>query len=449
MKARKSIISIGETMKQGKFRVVKAAFVAACLVSVMTSGIASSVSAEPSGVVSSLLAAKTTTSTSVIRKSKVTKTKIVETSIKTVIVSVLTVGKNSAASNTTSDKGTRVLTNSSSVKISATTTVKTVKLLTNTTVTTTVVTTKVETFMKAPVGDLVFKFGMPSAGMSGITLQEAVERINFKYGYQGRIVEMANSDLVVAGGASGTFEMGSASTPSVMKVIQDGAPIRFFGENRRNTWTLVAKDPIKTCANMHGVRLSLHSPGSVTTAMWRVWYKNNCATTIKLTESFINGSPNRLIALLAGRIDVTLLEQEDLVGLPPTGYSVVANFSKDLPQIKTGLIWINQTFLEENPKVAADLMYEISRLAQEVNQDPASFKTLALKWTKGYEATVDKVIAAFRAGNIFPEEPGMFFKDLNESSAFFATAGILLPGLLAEHMAVLPPLKQANKRLGF
>jgi len=446
----KSIMSIGENMKQGKFRVVKAAFVAACLISVMTSGSASSVSAESSGVVRSLPAAKTTTSTSVIRKSKVTKTQIVETSIKTLIVSVLTVGKNSATSNTTSNKGTRVLTNSSSVKTSATTTVKTVKSLTNTTVTTTVVTTKVEKFTKAPLGKLKFTFAMGSAeGMSGVLIKESFERLKFKYGYQGNFVDVASSALVVGGAASGQFEMGSGTTPGTMKVIQNGAPIKFFGENMRNAWLLVSKSSIKSCADMNGVRLGLHSAGSGTTLLYRGWYKRNCATTIKPVELFIAGSPNRLQALISDRVDVTLLEVEDTLGLPASGYGVMSNFSKDLPQIKMALIWGNQTFLEKNPKIAADLVYEVSRLAQEVNQDAAAFKRYILKWTPGYGANIDKIVAAYQLAKLFPEDPGTFFKDLNETAAFFAAAGTLQPGLLAEQMATLTPLKQAMKRLDF
>jgi|GEM_PF-5905505 len=433
-------------MKQGKFRFVKVAVVAACLVSFMTSGIASSVSAEPSGAVQSVPSAKTTTSTSISRKSKVTKASIVETSIKKVVVTVVAKEKNSSTSNTTSDKGTRVPTNTSSVKISVATTVKTVKSLTNTTVTTTVVTTKVETFTKAPKGKLKFTFAMGSPGLSGTLLQESLERINFKYGYQGKFQEIANSDLVVAGGASGQFELGSSTTSAVMKVIQNGAPMRFIGENSRNQWTLVAKSSIKSCEDMNGARLGLHSPGGVSTALYRAWYRTNCATTIKPSELFIAGSPNRLQALISNRLDVTMMEVEDTLALPASGYAIVSNFSKDLPQIKTGLIWANQTFLTKNPQVAADLMYEISRLSQEFNQDAVAFKANAMKWTPAY-ANIDKIVAAYQAAKLFPEDLGSFFKDLNETAAFYAVGGTLKPGLLAEQMAILTPIRQAFKRL--
>jgi len=302
--------------------------------------------------------------------------------------------------------------------------------------------------MKAAKNKVKFTFATASDGMSGVPIREALERMNFKYGYEGKLQFIANSDLVIAGGASGQFDMGNSATSAAMKVIQAGAPLVFIGENIRNTWTLVAKSSIKSCADMDGKRLGLHSAGGASTALFRAWYKTNCAATIKPNELFIAGSPNRLQALIADRIDIAMMEVEDTLALPTSGYGIVSNFSKTLPRIKTGLVWMNKTYLEKNPKVAADIIYELTRLSQEMNGDAAAFKRIALKWTTGY-ADMDKIVAAYQAAKLFPEDPGSFFKDLNETAAFFASSGALKPGLLAEQMAVLTPLRQANKRLAF
>ena len=435
-------------MKTVKGKLMKLAVISACVVGFTTSSIATTVSADQGKNSANVQAAKTTTTTSFSRKSKVTKTKIVETSVKTVVETSVTVEKNSAPSKATADKGTRVVSNLSNLNISEKTTVKTVKTLSDTTVTTTKITTKVETFLKAKKGKLKFTFAMGSPGLSGTLIQESIERINFKYGYQGKFLEVANSDLVVAGGASGEFELGSSTTSAVMKVIQNGAPMRFIGENSRNQWTLVAKTNIKSCADMNGQRLGLHSPGGVSTALYRAWYVKNCAATSKPSELFIAGSPNRLQALVSGRLDVTMMEVEDTLALPATGYYILSNFSKDLPQIKTGLIWANQDFLAKNPKVADDLMYEMSRLSQEFNYDAPAFIANAKKWTPGY-ANIEKIVAAYQAAKLFPEDPGSFFKDLNETAAFYASGGTLKSGLLAEQMAILTAIKQAYKRLDF
>jgi hypothetical protein len=137
-----------------------------------------------------------------------------------------------------------------------------------------------------------------------------------------------------------------------------------------------------------------------------------------------------------------MMEVEDTLFLP-AGYSVIANFSKTLPGIKTGLVWMNQDFLAKNPKIAADLMYELTWLAQEMNHDAASMKRIAIKWTKGY-TDYDKIVVAYQAAQLYPESAEGFFTELDASAIFFKVTP-----LVAAQMAVLAPLKQAMARLNY
>jgi NitT/TauT family transport system substrate-binding protein len=387
-----------------------------------------------------------TVTTEIARSAKVTKTKIVETSIKTETNTVIQKENNASKSTRTTDGTATTVRSSKLVKITEKTSVTVKKTATETITVTKKVTTKIEQFPKAPQGKLKFKFATASDGMSGVPIREALERLNFKYGYQGELTFLSNSDLVIAGGASGQFQMGNSSTSAAMKVIQGGGPVKFIGENVKNTWTLAGKNSIKSCADMNGVRLGFHSPGSVSTAMYRNWAVKNCAPSIKPIEQFINGSPNRLIALTADKLDVTMLEVEDTLGLP-AGHSVIVNFSKTLPEIKTGLVWTNFGFLIDYPNVASEFMYELIFLSAELNQNAETFKKLALKHTKGFEDRIDRIVAAYQQAKLFPEDPQLFFKELDLTANFFAAANVLKPGLVAKDMAVLYPLNDAIKRL--
>jgi len=386
--------------------------------------------------------------TEITRSAKVTKTQIVETSVKTETSSVVKKEKNAAKSTKTTDGAVTTVTSSKLVSVTSKTSVTVKKTATETITETKKVTTKVETFPKAKKGKIKFKFATASDGMSGVPIREAVERLIFKYGYQAELTFIYNSDLVIAGGASGQFQMGNSSTSAAMKVIQEGGPVKFIGENVKNTWTLAGKNSIKSCADMDGVRLGFHSPGSVSTAMYRNWATKNCAANIKPVEQFINGSPNRLIALTADKLDVTMMEVEDTLGLP-AGHSVIANFSKTLPEIKTGLVWSNNDFLKQYPNIASEFMYELTFLSAEMNQNAETFKKLALKHTKGFEDRMDRIIIAYQQANLFPENPESFFKELDLTANFFASAKVLKPGLVAGDMAVLYPLNAAIKRLKF
>jgi ABC-type nitrate/sulfonate/bicarbonate transport system substrate-binding protein len=384
--------------------------------------------------------------TSIARDAKVSKTKIVETSVKTEISTVVKKEKNATKSTKTTDGALKTVTSTPLVKVTAKTSVTVKKTATETITETKTVTTKVETFNKAKKGKLKFKLATASDGMSGVPVREALERLNFKYGYQGELVFVSNSDLVIAGGASGQFQMGNSSTSAAMKVIQEGGKVKFIGENVKNTWTLVGKNTIKSCADLDGKRLGFHSAGSVSTAMYRNWAVKNCAASVKPVEQFINGSPNRLIALNADKLDATMMEVEDTLGLG-AGTQVIANFSKTLPEIKTGLVWANNDFLAQNPDIASQYMYELIFLSAELNQNAETFKRLALKHTKGFEDRMDKIIVAYQQANLFPEDPQQFFKELDLTANFFVGAKVLKPGLVAKDMAILQPLNAAINKL--
>ena len=98
-----------------------------------------------------------------------------------------------------SDREKSFLTSTPLVKVTAKTSVTVKKTATETITETKTVTTKVETFNKAKKGKLKFKLATASDGMSGVPVREALERLNFKYGYQGELVFVSNSDLVIAG----------------------------------------------------------------------------------------------------------------------------------------------------------------------------------------------------------------------------------------------------------
>jgi ABC-type nitrate/sulfonate/bicarbonate transport system substrate-binding protein len=385
-------------------------------------------------------------STEIVRSAKISKTQLVETSVKTETSTVVKKEKNAAKSTKTTDGALKTVTSTPTVKVTAKTSVTVKKTAAETITETKTVTTKVETFNKAKKGKLKFKLATASDGMSGVPVREALERLNFKYGYQGELVFVSNSDLVIAGGASGQFQMGNSSTSAAMKVIQEGGAVKFIGENVKNTWTLVGKNTIKSCADLNGKRLGFHSAASVSTAMYRNWAVKNCAASVKPVEQFINGSPNRLIALNADKLDATMMEVEDTLGLG-AGTQVIANFSKTLPEIKTGLVWSNNDFLAKNPDVASQYMYELIFLSNEMNTNAQTFKRLALKHTKGFEDRMDRIIAAYQQANLFPSDPQQFFKELDLTSNFFVGANVLKPGLVAKDMAVLQPLNTALNKL--
>lgn len=283
-----------------------------------------------------------------------------------------------------------------------------------------------------PAESVSFELAMGSPGVSGTLIQEAVARVNEKYGHNGKFVEIADSDLVVQGAAQGEFDMGSSSTASVMQVIQEGAPLTFIGEVSRNQWTLIAKDGIDSCEDIDGKRLGLHSAGGVSTALYRAWYVRNCDDE-KPKELYIEGSPNRLQALLVDQVDVSMIEVEDVLALPEEGYTMLANFSESLSDIKVGLLYANTSFTEEHPEVVEAVMTELVALQRQVNEDPDSWLPIAKKYLPELEdERIEAAAQKYIEIGLIPTDGGMTKEDVQASIEFYQEAGRLDPGLKAE-----------------
>lgn len=286
-----------------------------------------------------------------------------------------------------------------------------------------------------PSGETVeYSFAMGSPGLIGAFVLETLERVEAETGHQGEFVELADSDLVVQGAAEGQFDMGSSTTSAVMTVIQNGAELVFVGESSFNQWTLIAKNEIESCADMDGQRLGLHSPGGVSTALYRTWYGRNCEN-VEPTELYIEGSPNRLQALIEDQVDVSMVELEDVLALPEGEFRMLANFAQELSDIKTNLVYANTGFVEEHPDVVQAFVTEMVALQQQAMEDADFFIGLLEKWDIDTAAPVDVVVNAYIEQGMLPTDGGMTQSDLEASIALYTEAGRIEPGLTPEEIA--------------
>jgi NitT/TauT family transport system substrate-binding protein len=286
----------------------------------------------------------------------------------------------------------------------------------------------------SPSGGIEYSFAQGSPGLVKAFIEEAMERVEQKTGNKGKFVELADSDLVVQGAAEGQFDIASSTTSAVMKVIQAGAPLKFVSETSRNQWTLMAKSGIASCADIDGKRLGLHSPGGVSTALYRAWYKRTCNGE-KPVEIFIEGSPARLQAMEADQLDVAMIELEDTLAMPSDQYTMLANFTTELADIKTGLVYANNDFATEHRDIVQAFVTELSAVQNEVMADPATFVKIVQKWGIETAADPEAVANAYIKQGMLPIDGGMTRDDLVSSIALYEEAGVIDPGLTPEDVA--------------
>ena len=152
-----------------------------------------------------------------------------------------------------------------------------------------------------------FWIGFTSVGLSSAPFLAAIANLNANKGYDIKTPILAQSELVTEGVAQGQFAFGSGANNSVLAAVEKGANLKVLVDRVANEWTLYAATDITTCEQLGGRTLALHSAGAVSTAMVHNYINTECPGT-QPTEQFIEGSPNRVAALLADQIDASPLE---------------------------------------------------------------------------------------------------------------------------------------------
>lgn len=306
------------------------------------------------------------------------------------------------------------------------------------------------TTTEAPVEPVAFTMVTGSAGASQVITFQAIENINAEFGHQGEFIDLVESELAVEGVATGEFDLGTATTSAVMNVIQQGAPISFIGEEVQNPWVLVSKAGIEGCSDLPGNRLGLHSPGGVSTALYHAWFESNCTPEDEPEILYIAGSGNRVQGLLADELDVTMLLAGDTVDIDAESYPIMANFSVELPEVKTGLYYGNRTFLSEHPEVVTQLLKEIVRLQREAENNPEMLAELNEKYFPDRGTPAD-VAQLYIDSQLFPTDAGLSsltVENMERSIEVYEAAEVLEPGADAAAMLDLQYLSEAVEGLG-
>lgn len=265
-------------------------------------------------------------------------------------------------------------------------------------------------------GSVEYNFAMGASGAAGAFYQGAMERSDEKNGYEGKWVELSGSEVAVSGIASNKFQFGAGVAATVMAAQQEqDAPLTFIGDYMRMFWSLVAKTDIKTCEDLDGMRFGLHSPGGVSTAIFKSWFAKTCPDSVKPKIVYIEGSPNRFQGLMAKQLDATMLEIDDTLDLPKDRFHIMVNFAKDLPEIEANTIYANDTFLKEHPEVAVNLLKEMSALAKEIKADPSVMSDLIKKYRPELAKRADEIAKAYVEADLFAVDGSMSTKDLTKT----------------------------------
>lgn len=239
-------------------------------------------------------------------------------------------------------------------------------------------------------------------------------------------------------------------TPQALIAIQRGAPLRFFVTQGRNPWTLYGKKEISRCEDLTGRRLALHDYVTISTALVRAWLKEKCPSA-NPSLLVISGSSNRATALIAGQIDLTPLELQDVIQLDhlrPGQFHTLVNFGKEAPWLAGPMLFATTKTLAGKHDAVTTFVRELIKLHRLIAADPGIVATVAPKYVKFQDPSLlAEVSRQYVEIGFWPVDGGFTQDTVRRTIRFYVDAGSMDAGLTADQAGDYTIVRDALKAL--
>lgn len=138
--------------------------------------------------------------------------------------------------------------------------------------------------------------------------------------------------------------------------VQEGASIIDVMATQRPTWALVSRNEITSIEELAGLTMGVHGETSFTKAIADFYDREY---SLGMSQLIIPGSEVRAEALANDQIDASVIDFPDIVRLEatfPGSFNVLATIGETLPQLIEQDIWMNQSWIDENPDLAQEVV---------------------------------------------------------------------------------------------
>ena len=299
-----------------------------------------------------------------------------------------------------------------------------------------------------------FTVGFTSIGLSSVPFLAAIDDLRDQ-GYTIDTPELAESELVTEGVAQNEFQFGSGANNSSMAGIAQGASIRWIVDRTLNEWQVYSREGIDGCEAVVASRVAIHSPGSVSGAMLRDWVNNNCPEDVAAGYEplIIEGSQNRLAALLADQIDTSPVEFGDALILEEEGgFARVVSFASDLPGLHPTSVYGNADWMADNPEATQALVKALLEQHRRINSEDGYLMSLYEEYLPEEAAgeNAEAIAQAYVDAGIFPDDGGLDEEAVVYTIGFFGPDGTgdIEAELSPDEVADLSYLEAALDELG-
>ncbi len=269
-------------------------------------------------------------------------------------------------------------------------------------------------------------------------------------GYTIERVDLSSSDLIGEALARGTIDMTAANALTIWSAIGQGAEARTIMQKFGSTLTLLATQEIQACADLEGKAIGVAS-ASNTNATYLLTYLENTCPGFQPNLVVIGDNSGRRAALLAGELDATLVQAEEVVlveGEAPGRFHALVNLYVQYRQILNQGVFVRQEFGQQHPALVRDYVRAVLLTHRRIIADPEVLYTETATRLDLDPAQARAVGAAYLAASFWDPNGGLTPEGAQATLEFFQANGGLPADLTVDDLVDLSYLDAVLADIG-
>jgi len=292
------------------------------------------------------------------------------------------------------------------------------------------------------------------AGNAIKTTAFKMAKIMQQKGYEVDVITTAGGNQAVQFVLGEQADVAVNDTDEVLLARAQGANLKVFMANATKVdYTLLASDPeIKEAKDLIGKVVGMSGPAGFDALMGRVYLQKSGLDPEGPKWTVVGGSPARMKALQAGRVDAAVVFISHYLQLKAKGARVhkVVHMADVVPDVLKGVYYARTEWLEENPKIVKDIIRSQLVAAKWFNNDKAGWIKLAMEIAPGSEGkALDQLYEELKAVNMFPIDGGLDERGANKMVELLVQTGDLKEEIPLDQWMTFKIYNEVMKELGY
>lgn len=161
------------------------------------------------------------------------------------------------------------------------------------------------------------------------------------------------SQVVMGAMVSGQADVLEFSAQGTLSAINNGVVLKAFAlPQPRQDYALIGRPNIRTLSDLKGAKIGVLDTVGLNGIQAKFALQAAGLTTNDVHIIQVGGQGARVAALIAGRIDATMVGFMNVLTLQPQGYNLLYSYTKERPDLFDDLFWASPDWLKNNADVA-------------------------------------------------------------------------------------------------